>query len=324
MSRNRKIIDTEMGENTDIKEQIHEDRRDATRESFEKEKKRAADKKKKRVPVWIKQEVLDYEEELSRLQIELLKLQRHIKEKDLKVLIIFEGRDAAGKGGTIKRISEHLNPRGARVVALNKPSDVEKKQWYFQRYIQHLPNGGEMVLFDRSWYNRGGVEPVMGFCTHEEHQSFLLTVPLLERMLVNNDLILIKLYFSVTKDEEAKRFKERATNPLKQFKLSPTDQYSQTLWDQYTMAEHSMFMASHTEYAPWRVIESNNKKKARINAIKHILNRIDYPGKLKKKQLKENKKISFSADVKIVEFDKIFLTKPPKIVVKAKSKSHTK
>ncbi len=312
MSKNRKIIDTEMGENTDIKEQIHEDRRDATRESFEEGKKLASNKKKKRVPVWIKQEVLDYEEELSVLQIELLKMQRYIKENSLKVLVISEGRDAAGKGGTIKRITEHLNPRGARVVALNKPSDVEKTQWYFQRYIQHLPNGGEIVLFDRSWYNRGGVEPVLGFCTQEEHQNFLLTVPLLERMLVNTGIILIKLYFSISKDEESKRFKERKVNPLKQYKLSPTDQYSQTLWDQYTMAEHSMFMASHTEVAPWRVIESNNKKKARINAIKHILNQIDYPDKLKKKKLKEDKKISFSANVKIAEFDKVFLTRPPK------------
>ena len=279
------------------------DKKDECIKRFEKEEKRAA-KKKKRVPVWTKEENLKYDKELETLQIELLKLQTHVKEQGLKVLMIFEGRDAAGKGGTIQRITEHLNPRGARIVALNKPSDTEKTQWYFQRYIPHLPSGGEMVLFDRSWYNRGGVEPVLGFCTQDQHQEFLHAVPFLEKMLVASGIIMIKLYFSVTKEEEAKRFAERAKNPLKKYKLSPTDQYSQTKWDSYTVAEYSMLMASDTEHAPWTIIDSNDKKKARINTIKHILNQIDYPDKIKKKYLKIDKKIILSADDKIAEFDK--------------------
>ncbi|MCD6212384.1 MAG: polyphosphate kinase 2 [Sulfurovum sp.] len=279
------------------------DRKDECIKRFEKEEKRAA-KKKKRVPVWTKEENLKYDKELVTLQVELLKLQKHVKEQGLKVLMIFEGRDAAGKGGTIQRITQHLNPRGARIVALNKPSDTEKTQWYFQRYVPHLPSGGEMVLFDRSWYNRGGVEPVLGFCTQDQHQEFLHAVPFLEKMLVQSGIIMIKLYFSVTKEEEAKRFAERAENPLKKYKLSPTDQYSQTKWDSYTVAEYSMLMASDTEHAPWTIIDSNDKKKARINTIKHILNQIDYPDKIKKKYLKVDKKIILSADDKIAEFDK--------------------
>jgi polyphosphate kinase 2 len=232
---------------------------------FDKEQDR--DKNKKRVPIWVKEEVLEYEDELEILQIELLKLQRHVKEKGLKMLMIFEGRDAAGKGGTIQRITEHLNPRGARVVALGIPSDTEKSQWYFQRYVQHLPSGGEMVFFDRSWYNRAGVEPVLGLCAQDQHQEFLHSVPFFEKMLVNSGTILIKFYFSITKEEEAKRFYERAVNPLKKYKLSATDQFSQTLWDSYTVAEYTMFMASDTEHARWAVINSNNKRKARINTI---------------------------------------------------------
>jgi len=280
------------------------DKKDKCIKRFEKEEKRGTAKKKKRVPVWTKEENLKYDKELVTLQIELLKLQKHVKEQGLKVLMIFEGRDAAGKGGTIQRITEHLNPRGARIVALNKPSDTEKTQWYFQRYIPHLPSGGEMVLFDRSWYNRGGVEPVLGFCTQDQHQEFLHAVPFLEKMLVQSGIIMIKLYFSVTKEEEAKRFAERATNPLKKYKLSPTDQYSQTKWDSYTVAEYSMLMASDTVHAPWTIIDSNDKKKARINTIKHILNQIDYPDKIKKKYLKIDKKIILRADEKIAEFDK--------------------
>ena len=279
------------------------ERKDKCINRFEKEEQRA-NKKKKRVPVWTKEENLKYDKELETLQIELLKLQRHVKEEGLKILMIFEGRDAAGKGGTIQRITENLNPRGARIVALNKPSDTEKTQWYFQRYIPHLPSGGEMVLFDRSWYNRGGVEPVLGFCTQDQHQEFLHAVPFLEKMLVVSGIILIKLYFSVTKEEEAKRFAERAENPLKKYKLSPTDQFSQTKWDSYTVAEYSMLMASDTEYAPWTIIDSNDKKKARINTIKHILNQIDYSDKIKKKYLKVDDKIILSADDKIAEFDK--------------------
>jgi len=302
MGTKRDMVETEIEEGGTLKKETEKKRRDECLKRFKEEEQRA-NNQKRRVPVWIKQEVLEYEEELQKLQIELLKLQKHIKEQGLKVLIIFEGRDAAGKGGTIKRITEHLNPRGARVVALNKPSDVEKTQWYFQRYVQHLPSGGEIVLFDRSWYNRAGVEPVMGFCTQEEHQEFLHEVPFFERRLVNSGIILIKFYFSVSKDEQAKRFKERKTNPLKQYKLSPIDEQSQQLWDKYTVAEYSMFMASHTETTPWTVIHSDNKKKARINTIKHVLNKIDYPEKTKQKYLKVDKDIVYSADDKIAEFD---------------------
>ena len=279
------------------------ERKDKCLKQFKKEEKRAKKTNKKRSPVWIKDETLSYEKELETLQVELLKVQKEVQEKGLKVLMIFEGRDAAGKGGVIQRITEHLNPRGARIAALAKPSDTEKTQWYFQRYVPHLPSGGEIVLFDRSWYNRGGVEPVLGFCTQEQHQEFLHAVPFLEKMLVESGIILIKLYFSVTKEEEAKRFKERATNPLKMYKLSPTDQFSQTKWDSYTVAEYSMFLASHTEHAPWTVIDSNDKKKARINTIKHVLNHFDYPDKIDKKFLKVDKKIIGTGDDKIAEFD---------------------
>ena len=298
------MVDTERQEGTELKDELFDRQKEECLQRFEEEKQRK-DPKKRRIPVWIKREVLEYEKELTTLQIELLKLQRHIKEQGMKMLILFEGRDAAGKGGTIKRITEHLNPRGARVVALNKPSDVERTQWYFQRYVQHLPSGGEIVFFDRSWYNRAGVEPVMGFCTQEEHQEFLHEVPFFERRLVNSGIILIKLYFSVSKEVQAKRFKERETNPLKQYKLSPIDKYAQQVWDKYTVAEYSMFMASHTEMTPWTVIQSDNKKKARINSIKHILNQVDYPDKIKAKHLKVDEEIVYSADRKIAEFDQI-------------------
>ncbi len=303
MGTKRDIIETEKQESGTLKGESKK-RKEACIKRFEEEERREGKKKKRRVPIWVKEEVLQYEEELEILQIELLKFQKHVKEKALKVLMIFEGRDAAGKGGTIKRVTEHLNPRGARIVALNKPSDTEKTQWYFQRYIPHLPSGGEIVFFERSWYNRGGVEPVLGFCTQDQHQEFLHAVPFLEKMLVDSGIILIKLYFSVTKEEEAKRFKERKNNPLKKYKLSPTDQYSQTLWDSYTVAEYSMFMASDTEHAPWTVIDSNDKKRARINTIKYILKQIDYPDKTRKKYLKVDKKIVHSADEKIAAFDR--------------------
>lgn len=233
-----------------------------------------------------KKSTLKYEKELEKLQIELLKLQRHVKEKGLKVLIITEGRDAAGKGGTIKRLTEHLNPRGCRVVALEKPSDVEKTQWYFQRYISHLPSGGEIVIFDRSWYNRAGVEPVMGFCTPQEHKDFLNQVPKFEEMLVNSGIILFKFYFSVSKEEQKRRFDSRKNDPLKQYKLSPVDSKSQELWEQYTLAKYSMLLASNTQFAPWTILVSNNKKKARLNAFRCILSRIDYPNKIKASELK--------------------------------------
>jgi polyphosphate kinase 2 len=252
-----------------------------------------------RVAVWKKKETIEYENELKRLQIELLKMQNYVKDTGKKVLMIFEGRDAAGKGGTIKRITEHLNPRGARVVALDKPSDIEKTQWYFQRYVTHLPAAGEIVLFDRSWYNRAGVEPVMGFCTQEEHKEFLHEVPEFEKMLVNSDINIFKFYFSVSKDEQKRRFDKRRTDPLKQYKLSPVDEKSQGLWDKYTIAKYSMLLASHTEHAPWTVIRSDDKKKARINTIKHILNHFDYPDKIDKKTLKADEKIRIHADDEI-------------------------
>ena len=239
----------------------------------------------------VKKKKLKYEKELVKLQIELLKLQSYVKEKGLKVLILTEGRDAAGKGGTIKRITEHLNPRGCRVVALEKPSDVERTQWYFQRYIQHLPSAGEIVIFDRSWYNRGGVEPVMGFCTNEEHNMFLRQVPKLEEMLVNSGIILFKFYFSVSKEEQKARFESRKDDPLKQYKLSAVDQQSQILWEQYTLAKYSMLLASNTDFAPWTIIVSNDKKKARLNTIKSILARIDYPKKISKKELEVDEKL---------------------------------
>ncbi|MDY5466931.1 MAG: polyphosphate kinase 2 [Campylobacter sp.] len=249
------------------------------------------DKESKYVTIRVKKKKLKYEKELEKLQIELLKLQSYIKEKGLKVLILTEGRDAAGKGGTIKRITEHLNPRGCRVVALEKPSDVERTQWYFQRYIQHLPSAGEIVIFDRSWYNRGGVEPVMGFCTNEEHNMFLRQVPKLEEMLVNSGIILFKFYFSVSKDEQKARFDSRKDDPLKQYKLSAVDQQSQILWEQYTLAKYSMLLASNTDFAPWTIIVSNDKKKARLNTIKSILARIDYPKKISKKELEVDEKL---------------------------------
>ena len=267
-----------------------------------------------RVAVWTKKETLAYEDELHRLQIELLKMQNHIKESGQKVLMVFEGRDAAGKGGTIKRITEHLNPRGARVIALDKPSDVERSQWYFQRYTQFLPSAGEIVLFDRSWYNRGGVEPVMGFCTQEEHKEFLHEVPEFEKMLINSDITIFKFYFSVSKEEQKRRFDKRRTDPLKQYKLSPVDEQSQKLWDKYTIAKYSMLLASHTDHAPWTVIRSDNKKKARINCIKHILTQIDYPDKISKKKLKIDKEIRILAndEIKIMESEMIIKEKTKK------------
>lgn len=271
----------EIAEAENIEEVVHPDRRKSTEE--QKKEKRKQGKKEERLPIWVKKSVIKYEQELKELQIELLKLQNHVKDKGLKILMIFEGRDAAGKGGTIKRMTEHLNPRGARVVALDKPSDVEKTQWYFQRYTHHLPSAGEIVFFDRSWYNRAGVEPVMGFCTEDEHQRFLQQVPEYERMLVNSGIILFKFYFSVSKNEQAKRFKERKSDPLKQFKLSPVDEKSQDLWDKYTAAKHSMLFASHTTLTPWIIIRSDNKKKARLNCFKHVLNTVPYPTKMTKK-----------------------------------------
>ena len=295
MGQKRQIINEEFKDEDEIDTQ--EDIKHVQK-NYDRPRKELKQKGRK-VQIWVKKETLEYEKELTLLQIELLKLQNHVKEKGLKVLMIFEGRDAAGKGGTIKRITEHLNPRGARVVALEKPSDVEKSQWYFQRYVQHLPSSGEMVLFDRSWYNRAGVEPVMGFCTKTEHHEFLKEVPEFEQMLVKSGIILFKFYFSVSKKEQARRFKKRETDPLKQYKLSPVDMESQSLWDRYTIAKFSMLMASHTDVSPWTVVRSDNKRLARLNCIKHILNELTYANKVNDKTLKIDKKVLVSATKEI-------------------------
>ena len=220
-----------------------------------------------------------YERQKYILQVEFLKLQAWVKETGQRVVILFEGRDAAGKGGTIKRFMEHLNPRGARVVALEKPSDVERGQWYFQRYVEHLPTRGEIVMFDRSWYNRAGVERVMGFCTDEEYLEFMRQAPEFERNLVRSGIILIKFWFSVTCKEQRRRFKERKSHPLKQWKLSPVDLASLDKWDEYTRAKEAMFFYTDTADAPWTVIKSDCKKRARLNAMRYVLHKVPYASK---------------------------------------------
>ena len=223
-----------------------------------------------------------YEHQKYKLQVELLKLQAWVKETGQRVVILFEGRDAAGKGGTIKRFMEHLNPRGARLVALEKPTQEELGQWYFQRYVQHLPTSGEIVLFDRSWYNRAGVERVMGFCTDEEYTEFMRQCPEFERNLVRSNIHLIKFWFSVSQDEQRRRFKARKVHPLKQWKLSPVDLASLDKWDDYTTAKESMFFHTDTADSPWMVVKSDCKKRARLNAIRYVLHRMPYPNKKKK------------------------------------------
>lgn len=221
----------------------------------------------------------EYEKHLRALQIELLKVQHWTKETGQRHLLIFEGRDAAGKGGTIKRFMEHLNPRGARVVALQKPSDVEQTQWYFQRYVPHLPSGGEIVFFDRSWYNRAGVERVMGFCEKKDVKRFFHEAPLFEDMLVESGVNLIKFWLTVTQKEQLKRFKHRAADPLKHWKLSPIDKASLDKWEDYTEAREEMFDRTDTAHAPWIVIKTDDKKRARIAAMQHFLKGLDYPEK---------------------------------------------
>lgn len=220
-----------------------------------------------------------YEAEKAKLQAELLKVQIWAQETGQKFVILMEGRDAAGKGGTIKRFMEHLNPRYARTVALSKPSDAEKGQWFFQRYIQHLPTTGEIVFFDRSWYNRAGVERVMGFCTPSEYLEFMRQAPEFERMLVRSGIRFYKYWFSVTREEQFARFKARETDPLKMWKLSPIDKASLDKWDDYTEAKEAMFFYTDTADAPWVIVKSNDKKRARLNCMRHFLSTIDYPGK---------------------------------------------
>lgn len=221
----------------------------------------------------------NYEKQKYRLQVELLKLQAWVKETGQRVVILFEGRDAAGKGGAIKRFMEHLNPRGARVVALEKPSEMERGQWYFQRYVQHLPSRGEIVMFDRSWYNRAGVDRVMSFCTDEEYEEFVRQAPEFERNLTRSGIQLIKFWFSVSREEQRRRFKERQMHPLKQWKLSPVDLASLDKWDEYTKAKEAMFFYTDTADAPWTVVKSDCKKRARLNAMRFVLHKLPYTNK---------------------------------------------
>ena len=220
-----------------------------------------------------------YERELERLQIELLKAQRHIQETGERVVVLFEGRDAAGKGGAIKRFTEHLNPRGARTVALAKPTDEERTQWYFQRYVAHLPSAGEIVLFDRSWYNRAGVERVMGFCTDDEYAEFMRQVPAFEQSLVNSGINLFKLWFTVSQENQRERFEQRRSDPLRQWKLSPIDEAGIELYDEYSAARNHMLRASNSKPAPWTVVNSNDKRRARLNSIRAVLDRLEYEHK---------------------------------------------
>ena len=257
---------------------------------------RNKDKKpsKKRVPVYIKKEHLEYEEELKKLQVELMKLQNQIVADGSRVLMIFEGRDAAGKGGTIKRLTAHLNARGVRVVALSKPNNREASQWYFQRYLKHLPSAGEIVIFDRSWYNRAMVEPVMNFCTDEQHKRFLKSVPELEELLVKDGIQLFKFYFSVSKKEQKRRFDSREEDMLKQYKLSPVDKLAQEYWHQYSIAKFQMLNETNRTISPWTIVRSDNKKKARVNCIKHILSSTEYDGKITDDELHPDPKFIIS------------------------------
>jgi polyphosphate kinase 2 len=220
-----------------------------------------------------------YEEELKKLQGELVNLQNWIIQNKKKVAIIFEGRDASGKGGTVRRFAEHLNPRAMRIVALNKPTEIERHQWYFNRYIKELPNAGEIVFFDRSWYNRAVVEPVMGFCTADDYDRFMVQVPEFEHMLYESGTIIIKFWFSVSKDDQSKRFSSRLNSELKKWKFSPVDEKGQELWDKFTYYKDQMFTRTHNSFSPWIIVKSDNKKLARLESIKYVLSLFDYDGK---------------------------------------------
>jgi len=237
---------------------------------------------------------LEYEDELEDLQVELIKLQNWAFDNNKRIMIIFEGRDAAGKGGSIKRFTQYLNPRKFRVAALQKPTDVELGQFYFQRYFQHLPNPGEIVFFDRSWYNRAIVEPVYDFCTKEQYEKFMRQVPEIEHSLIDDGIIIIKLWFSITKENQQKRFTDRMTNPLKHWKLSPVDAKAQEMWDKITFYKEEMLSRTHTGYAPWIIVNSNDKKKARVESMRYVLSQFDYDGK-------EDAKTSLHHDPDIVE-----------------------
>ncbi|WP_299109183.1 polyphosphate kinase 2 [uncultured Tenacibaculum sp.] len=235
--------------------------------------------KKKKISTEAVDVKINYEDELKELQIELVKLQQWVARENKRVAVIFEGRDAAGKGGSIRRFMEHLNPRSMRLVALNKPTEVEKGQWYFQRYIKELPNPGEIVFFDRSWYNRAVVEPVMGFCTEREYKKFLVQVPEFEHMLYEDGVVIIKFWLSISKEEQLRRFNARNKNPLKRWKFSPVDRKGQELWDKYTFYKDEMFSNTHTTYSPWIVVKTNNKKVARVECMRYVLSQFNYEGK---------------------------------------------
>ena len=222
---------------------------------------------------------VQYEKELLRLQAELVDLQQWVAKTKKRVCVIFEGRDAAGKGGSIRRFAQHLNPRSMRVVALNKPTEVEKGQWYFRRYIKELPNPGEIVFFDRSWYNRAVVEPVMGFCNKEQYDKFMVQVPEFEHMLYEDGVDIVKFWFSISKDEQERRFLSRLQNPLKRWKFSPVDKQGQKKWDDYTFYKEQMFGKTHTTFSPWIIVKTNNKKQARLESIRYVLSKFDYDGK---------------------------------------------
>jgi polyphosphate kinase 2 len=253
-----------------------------TREDFEKassNKELLEIIKEKNIPIEKVKNRIFYEEELVKLQIELVKLQRWVSKNKRRVAIIFEGRDAAGKGGNIRRFSEHLNPRSTRLVALTKPTEVERGQWYFRRYIKELPNSGEIVFFDRSWYNRAVVEPVMGFCSEHQYENFMVQVPEFEHMLYEDNVVLIKFWFSISKNEQLSRFNARLKTPLKRWKFSPVDRKGQELWDSYTHFKEQMFSKTHTSYSPWIIVRANDKKVARLECIRYVLSQFNYDGK---------------------------------------------
>jgi polyphosphate kinase 2 len=247
----------------------------------------------KQIPIKKTLNTIEYEDTLIELQKELVKLQTWVQDTKQRVAILFEGRDAAGKGGAIRRFVEHLNPRSMRVVALDKPTVVEKGQWYFERYVKELPNRGEIVLMDRSWYNRAVVEPVMGFCDSQQYDRFMRQVPELEHMLFEDGVTIIKFWFSISKEEQWKRFQSRSENPLKQWKLSPVDQKSRSKWDQYTFYKEEMFSKTHTAFSPWTIINANKKKTARLESIRYVLSQFNYDGK-------EDAKIPIHPDPNVV------------------------
>ncbi len=249
--------------------------------------------KKKKINIDKVLTTLHYEEEKKLLQIELVKLQQWVKKNNKRVAIMFEGRDAAGKGGNIRRFTEHLNPRSMRLVALSKPTNIEMGQWYFRRYIKHLPNPGEIVFFDRSWYNRAVVEPVMGFCSEEQYQQFMVQLPEFEHMLYEDGVIIIKFWLSITKAEQLKRFDARMDNPLKRWKFSPVDKKGQELWDKYTKYKEQMFSKTHNSFCPWVIVKTNDKQTARLECMRYVLSRIEYEGK-------DDSKISLIPDPNVI------------------------